>query len=205
MIFPEDVLYDYSAFGTTKTADIYTLKQLIDTPNSTMVPPRGVEPLFQPSEGCALSIELWGRIAKIISVFPLCGNRRSVQKKGAFLRRPRNIVYNTFPRLSSQEGTYPRRRQKKRVAAAKKAAHAKAFSPTSISSCLPMAPLGKRKKYPAENRQKAVRPRLHHLALSINPPPIDALSATQFLPESPELWKGRNPPRECRCLPPVAP
>ena len=37
MIFPEGVLYDYSTFGTTKTADIYTLKQLIDTPNSTMV------------------------------------------------------------------------------------------------------------------------------------------------------------------------
>ncbi|KKR51907.1 MAG: hypothetical protein UT90_C0026G0008 [Parcubacteria group bacterium GW2011_GWA1_40_21] len=37
MIFPEGVLYDYSVFGTTKTAHIYTLKQLIDTPNSTMV------------------------------------------------------------------------------------------------------------------------------------------------------------------------
>lgn len=39
MIFPEGVLYDYSVFGTTKTADIYTLKSLIDTQNSTMVPP----------------------------------------------------------------------------------------------------------------------------------------------------------------------
>jgi len=68
-----------------------------------------------------------------------------------------------------------------------------------------MAPLGKRKKYPAENRQKAVRARLHHFALSINPPPIDALSATQFLPESPELWKGRNPPLGCRYSPSATP
>ena len=44
MIFPEGVLYDYSTFGTTKTAHIYTLKQLIDTPNSTMVRPVGIEP-----------------------------------------------------------------------------------------------------------------------------------------------------------------
>ena len=46
MIFPEGVLYDYSTFGTTKTAHIYTLKQLIDTPNSTMVPLAGIEPCF---------------------------------------------------------------------------------------------------------------------------------------------------------------
>ena len=44
MIFPEGVSYDYSTFGTAKTADIYTLKQLIDTPNSTMVPSAGIEP-----------------------------------------------------------------------------------------------------------------------------------------------------------------
>ena len=43
MIFPEGVSYDYSAFGTAKTADIYTLKQLIDTPNSTMVRARRIE------------------------------------------------------------------------------------------------------------------------------------------------------------------
>ena len=33
----EGVSYDYSTFRTTKTADIYTLKQLIDGQNSTMV------------------------------------------------------------------------------------------------------------------------------------------------------------------------
>ena len=44
MIFPEGVFCDYSTFGTVKTADIYTLKQLIDTPNSTMVPSVGIEP-----------------------------------------------------------------------------------------------------------------------------------------------------------------
>src|SRR3989344_2188167 len=56
MIFPEGVLYDYSAFGTTKTADIYTLKQLIDTPNSTMVPGGRIElPWITPHdfESCA--------------------------------------------------------------------------------------------------------------------------------------------------------
>ena len=47
MVFPEGVLYDYSTFGTTKTADIYTLKQLISPQNSTMVPLAGIEPAFR--------------------------------------------------------------------------------------------------------------------------------------------------------------
>ena len=46
MIFPEGVLYDYSAFGTTKTAHIYTLKQLIDTPNSTWCPRQESNPQY---------------------------------------------------------------------------------------------------------------------------------------------------------------
>ena len=58
MIFPEGVLYDYSAFGTTKTADIYTLKQLIDTPNSTMVPREGIEPPTPASSGLRSTTEL---------------------------------------------------------------------------------------------------------------------------------------------------
>jgi hypothetical protein len=51
MIFPNGVSYDYSTFGTTKTADIYELKQLISPQNSTMVPPHGLGPLWeQPSK-----------------------------------------------------------------------------------------------------------------------------------------------------------
>ncbi len=61
MIFPEGVLYDSSAFGTTKTADIYTLKQLIDTPNSTMVPPEGIEPPTTGSKPVVISISPRGR------------------------------------------------------------------------------------------------------------------------------------------------
>ena len=60
MVFPEGVLYDYSTFGTTKTAHIYTLKQLIDTPNSTMVLSAGIEPASPPSEGGVLSVERRG-------------------------------------------------------------------------------------------------------------------------------------------------
>ena len=35
MIFPENISYDYSTFGTVKTAHIYRLEQLIATENST--------------------------------------------------------------------------------------------------------------------------------------------------------------------------
>ena len=42
MVFPNGISYDYSAFGTTKTADVYELKQLITTKNSTMVPLKGL-------------------------------------------------------------------------------------------------------------------------------------------------------------------
>ena len=66
MIFPEGVLYDYSAFGTTKTAGIHTLKQLIDTPNSTMVPPRGIEPRSTDPQSVILSIKLWGLVLKYV-------------------------------------------------------------------------------------------------------------------------------------------
>ena len=31
---------------------------------STIVSPEGIEPSFQPPEGCALSIKLWGRFYK---------------------------------------------------------------------------------------------------------------------------------------------
>ncbi len=58
MIFPEGVLYDYSAFGTTKTADIYTLKSLIDTPNSTMVPRVRIELTTPCSSGMSSTTEL---------------------------------------------------------------------------------------------------------------------------------------------------
>ena len=60
MIFPNGVSYDYSTFGTTKTADIYELKQLISPENSTMVPPRGIEPRLQDPQSCVLSVERRG-------------------------------------------------------------------------------------------------------------------------------------------------
>ena len=48
MIFPEGVSYEYSKFGTAKTAHIYRLKQLIAIENYTKSPPVGIEPTLTP-------------------------------------------------------------------------------------------------------------------------------------------------------------
>lgn len=62
LVFPGGVVYEKNkGMLEPKLSAIYQLLQDVTKQDFDLVPPRGVEPLFQPSEGCALSIELWGR------------------------------------------------------------------------------------------------------------------------------------------------